>query len=545
MGFFKWLIGSFRRKDGPQEPEGPKPWDRHPSIYEHIKAHIRPGKKGLSEGGETLPDEERLASDSELRWAPGATDQVLSRSELGAIPKDQAAALLDLVRVYCKASTAKSKLRVYEYLMKDRVINLVDPFLESLATASDLDHRRLHKLAKSFATGSPDREPTKMGIAILGLFRGQQSRSIFLTLGRHEEFTLYCAVALANTSESAEDDLWQLARNVSGWGRISTVERLADTENPRIKDWLLREGYRNSVMYAYLAHTCASKGGLRAALEKETIDDGLLTSAGEIIEGLLGSFLGPVGMDHYDDGAAVVEAYLKQLASRARSLPQFITVSAIKDWLSSEHADWEARESKGWTDARRTRLLEQCSKIMSRPFWRETVMAGLTAEDESVFDCANRAAQVLGIDTWQYHWDRLRESPRTPGRWFNVMRACTNDRIAQVVALAEKALPLDEMANGPGTEMGLGQGYEAHSCLDFILQDLGRFPGHGNALVAAGLRSPVIRNRNMALKVLSQWGKSNWPKGMAEVLEMLLSKEPDNGVRESMQKVIEGKPLDH
>jgi len=545
MGLFKWLTGGFRGRDQSQEPESSKPWDKHPSIYEHIEAHIRPGSTGLAEGGRTLPDEERIVGDSELRWAPGATDQVLSRSELGAIPKDEAAALLDLVRIYCKAPTAKSKLRVYEYLVENRLIGFVDPFLESLARASDLDHRRLHELAKSFATESPDREPTKMGIAILGLFGGQQSRSLFLTLGRHEEFTLYCAVALANTSESAEDDLWQLARNVSGWGRICTVERLADTENPRIKDWLLREGYRNSVMYAYLAHTCASKGGLRAALEKETIDDGLLTSAGEIIEGLLGSFLGPVEMDLYDDGAVVVEAYLEHLGPKASALPQFLTVSAIKDWLSDEDADWKARESKGWTPETRTRVLEQCSEIMSRPFWRETVMAGLGSEDEWVFDCANRAAQVLGIETWEYHWDRLRESPRTPGRWYHVMRACTNDRIAEAVALAEKALPLDDIAGGPGTEMGLGDGYEAHRCLDSILQDLGRFPGHGNALVVAGLRSPVIRNRNMALKVLSQWGKDKWPKDMGEDLKTLLAKEPDEQVRECMQKLIEGKPLDY
>ena len=107
MGFVKWLAGRSGGRGPSVESEGPNPWDKRPSIYEHIKAHIRPGKKGLSEGGETLPDEERLASESGLRWAPGATDQVLSRSEGGADPEEQAAALLDLIRVYSKTPTAE------------------------------------------------------------------------------------------------------------------------------------------------------------------------------------------------------------------------------------------------------------------------------------------------------------------------------------------------------------------------------------------------------------------------------------------------------
>jgi hypothetical protein len=86
---------------------------------------------------------------------------------------------------------------------------------------------------------------------------------------------------------SPGQSLWTLAKNVDGWGRIHVVERLAQTENPHIKDWLLREGFRNSVMYEYLAYTCATAGGLVAALSQGTVDRELLTSTGELLDALI------------------------------------------------------------------------------------------------------------------------------------------------------------------------------------------------------------------------------------------------------------------
>jgi hypothetical protein len=40
---------------------------------------------------------------------------------------------------------------------------------------------------------------------------------------------------------------------VAGWGRIQTVRRLAGTQDPQIKAWLLRHGFRNQIMDEYLA----------------------------------------------------------------------------------------------------------------------------------------------------------------------------------------------------------------------------------------------------------------------------------------------------
>ena len=280
-----------------------------------------------------------------------------------------------------------------------------------------------------------------------------------------------------------------------------------------------------------------------SALDGDDVDDELLRASGEIIQALIVG--GPAAsLDDYEEGAAVIELYLDQMEQRASSLPQLLSVAAIRDFLSNDQADWEAREGRGWTPAKRLSMQDQCRTIIQRPDWPERVLAGLRSEDEQEFHQADQAATILGIAVWPLHWDRLRQRPLEPGRWFRVMKDCTEARIADVIDLAEATIPLDKIGTGPGTEMGLGPGYEAHSCLGYLLQELGRFPGRGVRLIEAGLRSPVIRNRNMALKALSEWGKEKWSAGMTAVLEQARDGEPDADVRRRIENVIAGRPLE-
>ena len=372
---------------------------------------------------------------------------------------------------------------------------------------SGIGHDRLYELARSFVTEAPDREPVKFGIALLGLFRQPGDEELFQTLGRHDEFTLFCAVAIANASEDHDEALWTLARNVTGWGRIHVVERLARTENPAIKNWLLREGFRNSVMYEYLAGTCARAGGLLAALSEDRVDRELLTAAGEIIQALIAG--GPAeGIDDYEDARPVIESYLGHMASSAETIEDFLHVNSIKGYLAEDDSRWAGRYDAGWTAGRREALRSACASILGRPEWAGRVRAKLSSEDEPAFAHADQAAKALGIDTWDIHWRRLQQKPADPGRWYHVMALCDEDRIGKVIEFAEANLDLAAIATGAGDELGLGRGFEPHSCLDYVLQDLRRFPGKGSALIEAGLKSPVVRNRNMAVAALAGWSRA-------------------------------------
>jgi hypothetical protein len=102
---------------------------------------------------------------------------------------------------------------------------------------------------------------------------------------------------------------------------------------------------------------------------------------------------------------------------------------------------------------------------------------------------------------------------------------------------AASALPLDEIATGPADSLGLGEKYAAHSALDWILQDLKRFPGRGWGFIETGLQSPVTRNRNMALNALLEWPRPSWPEQAPSLLARLRAIEPNQKLRERLQSI--------
>jgi hypothetical protein len=280
------------------------PWGDRPSLFRYVVAHIRPDEPGLAPGGEDLPDEVPEPEGKQLRWAPGALDGVFGHHTEGSEPEETAHEVLEALRALTRKATGERATAFYGLLADSTAIEYVDHRLSAVLGDDRLPPDRIREVARWIATGAPDREAVKIAIALLGLFRDELDRDLLLTLGRHEEFTLYAAVALGNSEEQPVRTLWELARNVQGWGRIQVVERLTGTTDPEIQAWLLREGYRNSILYEYTALTCASTGNLAGALRCPKPDDALLRGAGEILATLIRGREGPAeGIGEYEDGA--------------------------------------------------------------------------------------------------------------------------------------------------------------------------------------------------------------------------------------------------
>ena len=155
---------------------------------------------------------------------------------------------------------------------------------------------------------------------------------------------------------------------------------------------------------------------------------------------------------------------------------------------------------------------------------------GLGEDDERHFWLAATAARHLDIDPWDAWFERQRS--RRSSAWYQLMQTNDPQRASRVLELARQQLDLAHIASGPGSALGLGPEYRQHSALDFILQDLGRFPVQGWDLVTTGLASPVVRNRHMALKTLAAWGRNQWPADTLQLLRRTLDREPEQSVRE-------------
>ena len=88
--------------------------------------------------------------------------------------------------------------------------------------------------------------------------------------GVYEEFTYYAARILSRSSwEKGNDELFILAQNTRGWGRIHAVDYLR-AETQEIRDWLLYYGADNTVIPQYSADVCLQKAEAGKRLESST-----------------------------------------------------------------------------------------------------------------------------------------------------------------------------------------------------------------------------------------------------------------------------------
>lgn len=528
--------------------DAPRVWAGRPSIYVHVE------RVGASDDL-ALPDDEQHQKGG-LRWAAGALDGVMGRHTQVEDERLRAKQIVKAVRDLLGQTTPGHLEHLTRLLTRAPVLGVLDDVLAELVGNGELDPDRFHELALFLVRAAPDREVVKLGISMLGVLVGCDERETLLTIGRHEEFTLFSAVALASTLESADRELWTLAKSVRGWGRIHAVERLSDTSDPEIRAWLVRDGFRNDVMDEYLAHTCAVAGDLAGALEADIVDDPLIDGAAGIFAALLNG--GPAeDIEDYEDAPRAAAAYLRHLARRPEHRPLELVHRLVAEQLrefigpvGDELEDDETLRELGWTLEIRAAVLDMCERVAERPEWEGLVYAGLEAESLVAFHQADAAAQLLGIDAWPHHLRRVEANPRNSPSWFRLVQTEDPARFTQALQLARTLLPLDEIATGPAEEAGLGTEFDAHDTLLVVVQSLvdrlgqpGSSSGddHGDDgldLLEVALQSPVTRVRRGALQVLAAWSDPNSESIVTTLLERTLAREVDAELAADIEKLL-------
>jgi len=503
------------------------------SIYEHVKLH----------GSVPLPDESPHQGGSKLRWTGGAWDGVLGHHWRNTDPPQRAFEIAIALRELLQRADAQTLGTLYQLVIQEPLLASIELLLKELAESEPpLDRGRLLELGRYFATRSGHREAVKFGVALLGLVGSPRDVETLQIIGKNEEFTLYAAAAITHVAAEPEQALWNLAKSVHNWGRIQTVERLKDTQDPDIQAWMIREGFRNGVMDEYLACICARAGRLHQALKRQYIDEALLNGAADIIQALIAG--GPAeGIDDYAYAADASEAYVNCVWSRGNlGLKHFLAVAMLR-WFLSLPDGWDKRHNSGWTEPRRLKLQALCDDVFGWETWRQQTLRALSASDEQTFYEGDNAARWLSMDTWELHFNRVKAAPLTSSSWYRLMQQTDGDRIDAVLAFAESALPLEAIKTGPADELGLEPGFEAHQALDWVLQELRRFPNRGWRLIKAGLRSPVVRNRNMAIAALAAWPRETWAPEHTSAVLTAHEIEPDGKVKRRLEDLLAGKPL--
>ena len=273
------------------------------SIYNYLLDNPTPS-------GSTLPDED--SNTGGAGWAPGAQDGVAVYHVASLTPVNVVPAVELLAAATAGEPGAFDEL--HELLREAPAVHAIDSLLNAVAQVYPEGFpEELGGVARRLATTSPYRAAVKIALSLLGAAGKPDDQELILTLGGHDEFTLFAVTALINLFDDPTAQVFELARRTTGWGRIHAVYRLAGTSDPDVKAWMLREGFENEIMNEYLVLTCATTGGLLQALQQDDVDAELLHGAAEIFIAL--KMGGPAGsFTDYSDGPVAAEAFLSHLS---------------------------------------------------------------------------------------------------------------------------------------------------------------------------------------------------------------------------------------
>ncbi len=499
------------------------PWENRQSIYEYIKCNI---ENDGSLKSMKLPDD-KPNNGKELIFAAGAMQGILGH-HAGSNNED-GKEIANLIKEISINDRKNDKIEFYNKVLELQVNSVVDNIITELSNIKAPITVSLYKWLEFLVFESPDRNAVKIGIALLGALRNAEHLEKMKILGAHDEFTLFVTVAIMNSSKDYEKQLFDLAKTVHGWGRIEIVERLAGTNNEEIKKWILIEGYKNEVMYQYLALIAADTGELRKELIKDDVEDCVLLAASDIIKSLI--LEGPcTGISGYTDSQETIELFIKHTINKFE-IDFLLTYSSILDFVSDEDFEYE----NGWTVENQKTVSDTLKKQIENTKWKDLILENLN--NDVNFYNFEEGARILGLDIFDVQFEKLKKDPFNQSTWYSVTSNISEERADLILDFALKTIPLKEIATGADEMFGLGQEFKLHNILNCILQAIQEYPGKGEVFITTALKSPVVNNRNTAIRLIESWGIENLSPTLIEAINEAIKVEPKEAIKQRMEEL--------
>lgn len=511
-----------------------QPWKEYEPIFQFIERNID-NSGMINDPFLSLPDESQN-DDGGVKFAVGAKDGIIAYHAGGEAEKtEQVEKIISQFVRQINNPSKKNRIHLYNGLKNTDALPIVDQLMSGFQK-TNIDFSKLYGEVRWLALNSAHRNVTKLAIAILGGLNTDDD-DILLVLGKHEEFTLFSAVALINKKKDAQKKLLELARCVKGWGKIHVVERIHPV-NEEIKRWLIAYGCENAIMDEYLAYTCATNGNLLSFLDVPQIDYDLFRGAGRIIQALINGGPAP-DINNYEDGTTAIQKYIEHASCMKIELEDIVVLGTIEEYLN-EKEDEEYRKllNLGWADLSIKENVQKIRLILSDDKWREIIIRELKTQSEIKRFRVFNAARTVKLDIWDNVFNLLTNKPNDKSAYFELMRTGDASRVNILCQFAEDHLNLNSIIGVPEDKFF---GYDDDSdCLDYILSSLERFEGVGGKLVSIGLQARSIRNRNMAIKTLEKWDTKFWPNDSAHRLKTLKEVEPNGDTLKRVNQLLAG-----
>ena len=238
------------------------------SLFELIKSNLENGtlKKGFSLPS---PQQENLP-----RFADGAMDGILIYHTKPYETEEADFELIGQALAAAGEGDRETTDRLFAELgAKVPAAQMVDAFQMYIQeNAEGLDIGKIYPCIFDVVCRSSHRESIKYCLEMMELLDTEHEfiQNVVRVLALSDEFTLYAAWIMRSW-KNGNEEIFDLAKKVRGWGRIHAVEQL-QPETDEIRDWLLTEGTRNDILPAYSALTCWEKSEAEQRLSGKLSD---------------------------------------------------------------------------------------------------------------------------------------------------------------------------------------------------------------------------------------------------------------------------------
>lgn len=458
--------------------------DENMSIYERISQIIK------QEGRVPYNFKLEERNPDEIPFAQGALEGILGHHSMGK--GEDAGKLAEFFKTHLFEEPDKVIEQYEKECTEFKMATYRDELLQEIVeNKEEYDANRLVELAYYMMLQGNKVETVKTGLVLMALFNMSENplvKAALMTLGCCEEFTDYMLINILDWPEEEQNKVYfELAKKLTGWGKITAVERLqADTEE--IREWILCEGCKNEILYSYLGLVCAEKCDYLERLRAGGLNEKEIQGASDIMDGLLDE--GPcAGISALEDAEETIYWYLCRSEQGKMGVVYYSQLLNIKEYLEGEDAD-----SLEW----KQKAVNKLEEILSAIDIKALVLENL---EENVFTSVSVAKQ-MEIDIGQELFALMQkdfEKYYTQGYYFFVRK----QYVEEYVALAEKNLIYEKLPTGMGKEFGIGK--QEHWSVNMIVQYLEDYPGLGKELVRVSLKARVTNWRTMAARTLEGW----------------------------------------
>lgn len=493
------------------------------TIYEQIADAVEDGK--LPEHF-AIPEKEPLFANTQIRMAPGAMDGMtiyhIGFEEVTDADREE---MLAAVTAASSGKTEEAYRLLLELGRKHRAINIIDDLQNCVrAHAEELDAGQIYRFAVvDLILEGEDIECVKFGLELLELFDepDENVKQIVRILGLYTEFTIYSVFNMLRW-EDGNEEIFRLARKVTGWGRVHAIERLKP-ETQEIRDWLLYEAGEDYVLSSYTGLTCMNNSGAAERL-KSRVTDKEYAAIGALISNIINE--GPVaGISELQDADKVLADFVSQAGLHKLGLDEYEVIFEIYKYASGD---------MDFPD-----LVSLCKDILTGEVCRSCIETAVKS---------GRGID-LAIACGIPYQESLLELLKTDfEKWYGQCRYLMDDEnyLEPVLDVFRAHIPPESIEQNPQDELGLGKEYEKYTQLDFLLQDLRDKPFSGLDFVSRTIASPTTRNRTMSMRVLKSWvniSKKPLKEILPQVYDRLLEvreMEVKEDIKRSIQQLLDG-----